>query len=116
MRLIGRILTLFLLAAAYLPAQAQQKPYTNEQLASDAVRLEAQVRKDADPRLQKPLDQMRRDTLAAAARNDTAAALRVLSQIVASDTRNAGNWLSYARTALAVPANSTSVSQLKNHP
>jgi uncharacterized protein YfaS (alpha-2-macroglobulin family) len=115
MRLIGRALTLFLLAAAYLPAQAQQKAYTNEQLASDAVRLEAQVRKDADGRLQKPVDQLRRDMLAAAARNDTPAALRALSQIVVPDTKNAGNWLSYARTALAVPANSTSVYQLKNH-
>src|SRR5947209_1893927 len=115
MRLIGRILTLFLLAAAYLPAHAQQKAYTNEQLASDAVRLEGQVRKDADARLQKPLDQMRREMLAAAARNDTQAALRMLSQIVAPDVKNAGNWLSYARTALAVPANSTSVYQLKNH-
>src|SRR5438270_11390667 len=106
MRLLGRILTLFLLPAAYLPAHAQQKAYMNEQLASDAVRLEAQVRKDADPRLQKPLDQLRRDMLAAATRNDTQAALRVLSQIVAPDAKNAASWLTYARTALAVPANS----------
>src|SRR5947209_468754 len=114
MRLIGRILTLFLLAAAYLPAHAQQKAYTNEQLASDAVRLEAQVRKDADGRPQKPVDQLRRDMLTAAARNDTQAALRVLSQTVAPDTKNAASWLSYARTALAVPANSASAYQLKN--
>src|SRR5438309_7609586 len=85
MRLIGRILTLFLLAAAYLPAHAQQKAYTNEQLASDAVRLEGQVRKDADARLQKPVDQMRREMLAAAARNAMQAALRVLSQTVAPE-------------------------------
>src|SRR5436305_11007588 len=115
MRMIGRALSLFLLLLATLtPAHAQQKAYTNEQLASDAIRLEAQVRKDADARLQKPLDQLRRDMLAAAARNDTQAALRVLSQIVAPDTKNAASWLSYARTASAVPANSASAYQLKN--
>src|SRR5947209_10509789 len=115
MHMLGRAIALFLLCAATLtPAHAQQKAYTNEQLASDAVRLEAQVRRDADTRGQKPLDQIRRDMVAAATRNDTPAALRALAQIVAPDTKNAGSWLSYARTALAVPANSASLYALKS--
>ncbi|MBV9393678.1 MAG: alpha-2-macroglobulin family protein [Methylobacteriaceae bacterium] len=115
MHMLARAISLFLLCAATLtPAHAQQKAYTNEQLASDAVRLEAQVRRDADTRARKPLDQIRRDMVAAAARNDTPAALRALAQIVAPDTKNAASWVSYARTALAVPANSASVYELKN--
>ncbi|MBV9066994.1 MAG: alpha-2-macroglobulin family protein, partial [Methylobacteriaceae bacterium] len=116
MRMIGCALSVcLLLAAALTPARAQQKAYTNEQLASDAVRLEAQVRKDADARSQKPLDQLRRDMLAAATRNDTQAVLRTLAQIVAPDTKNATSWLAYARTALAVPANLPPTYQLKNN-
>jgi uncharacterized protein YfaS (alpha-2-macroglobulin family) len=106
--------SLLSLSAGFFPAQAQQKSYTNEQLASDAARLEAQVRKDGETQPPKPLDQIRRDVLAAAVRNDTASALRVLSQIAAPDTKNAANWLAYARTALAVPPTSTSIYQLRS--
>jgi hypothetical protein len=116
MRILARVLfpLLLVLSAGSFAAYAQQKTYTNEQLASDAVRLEAQVRKDADALPQKPLDQIRRDVLAAAQRNDTNAALRALSQIAAPDTKNAANWLVYARTALAVPSNSSSTYQLRS--
>jgi uncharacterized protein YfaS (alpha-2-macroglobulin family) len=116
MRILARVLfpLLLVLFAGSFAAYAQQKTYTNEQLASDAVRLEAQVRKDADALPQKPLDQIRRDVLAAAQRNDTNAALRALSQIAAPDTKNAANWLVYARTALAVPSNSSSTYQLRS--
>ncbi|MGA8601069.1 MAG: alpha-2-macroglobulin family protein, partial [Beijerinckiaceae bacterium] len=116
MRILARVLfpLLLVLSAGSFAAYAQQKTYTNEQLASDAVRLEAQVRKDADALPQKPLDQIRRDVLAAAQRNDTDAALRALSQIAAPDTKNAANWLVYARTALAVPSNSSSTYQLRS--
>ena len=104
MRNITRVLLpLLLLVAAFAPAEAQQKTYANEQLASDAVRLEAQVRKDADGQTQKPIEQIRRDVVAAAARNDTAQAARGLSQIAASDIKNAANWLTYARTARRYP-------------
>src|SRR5947209_8240088 len=115
MRIIGRVvLPLLLWLGGFAPAHAQQKAYTNEQLASDAVRLEAQVRKDAAVQSPRPLDQIRREVLAAAARNDTNAALRALAQVAAPDTKNAANWLNYARTALAVPQTSSLIYQLRN--
>src|SRR5579884_3134308 len=117
MHMIVRVLLSFILlaAGALVPAHAQQKSYVNEQLASDAVRLEAQVRKDADGQPQKPLDQIRRDVVAAAQRNDTAAALRALAQIAAPDTKTAANWLAYARSALAAPSTSASTYQLRSN-
>jgi uncharacterized protein YfaS (alpha-2-macroglobulin family) len=114
MRNIARLLLPLCLLLAAAPAAAQQKTYTNEQLASDAVRLEAQVRKDAEGQAQKSVEQIRRDVLAAAVRNDTAQASRALSQLVGTDTKNAANWLTYARTALAISERSNSVYQLRN--
>jgi uncharacterized protein YfaS (alpha-2-macroglobulin family) len=114
MRMIGRVLLPVFLFVASVAAAHAQKTYTNDELASEAVRLEAQVRKDAEAQPQKPLDQLRRDTLAAAARNDVAAALRALSQIAAPDTKSAANWLAYARTAMAVPQTSTSIYRFRS--
>ncbi|WP_036261946.1 alpha-2-macroglobulin family protein [Methylocapsa aurea] len=82
------------------PAQAQ-KSFVDEALASDAIRIEAQVAKDAGALAQRPLAQLRKDAQQAIGRGDLQAALASLAAIVAQNPNDPGAWLAYSRATLA---------------
>jgi hypothetical protein len=83
-------------------AQAQ-KSFVDETLASEGVRLEAQIKADAARSgAARPAIQARRDAEAALARNDLRAALTLAQAAIAADPADGQNWLVYARAAGAV--------------
>jgi uncharacterized protein YfaS (alpha-2-macroglobulin family) len=83
------------------PAGAAEKSFQRDDLADGAIRLEAQIRKDAG-QVGKPADQLRRDAEAALARNDSRTALTVLGQLVTVAPDVASNWLRLSRAILQV--------------
>ncbi len=85
------------LAVACFSAAAANKPFTNDDLTSSAVELEAQIKSDAGTAT-KPVDQLKRDADAAFAKNDFRTGMAVLDQIVAAAPNDAGTWLRLAHT------------------
>jgi hypothetical protein len=82
------------------PALAQ-KSFVDEDLASDAIRLEAQVGKDAGALAQRPPGQLRKDAQQAIARGEYNAALAQLAALLAQEPNDAGAWLAYSRAVVA---------------
>ena len=80
---------------------AADKAYQRDDLADGAIRLEAQIRKDAGE-VAKPAAALRREADAAFARNDQRAGLQLLTQLVAIAPAEASNWLRLARTILQI--------------
>jgi alpha-2-macroglobulin len=78
-------------------AAAANKPFTNDDLATSAVQLEAQIKSDAGTST-KPVDQLKRDADAAFAKNDFRTGMTVLDQIVAAAPNDAATWLRLAHT------------------
>ncbi|HUC51039.1 MAG TPA: alpha-2-macroglobulin [Xanthobacteraceae bacterium] len=78
-------------------ATAADKPFTNDDLATSAVQLEAQIKSDAGTPA-KPVDQLKRDADAAFAKNDFRTGMTVLDQIVAAAPNDAATWLRLAHT------------------
>jgi uncharacterized protein YfaS (alpha-2-macroglobulin family) len=119
MRTLSRGLALLLvsfgLMAAAAPLQAQTgggtpaKSFVRDDLASDAVRLEEQFRKETPAVLaSRPAAQSRSEGLAAANRGDHKRALQLIAAAIVADSKDAASWLAFSRTALAAnPANST---------
>jgi uncharacterized protein YfaS (alpha-2-macroglobulin family) len=85
------------LAVACLTATAANKPFTNDDLATSAVELEAQIRSDAGTPA-KTVDQLMHDADAAFAKNDFRTGMTVLDQIVAAAPNDAATWLRLAHT------------------
>lgn len=79
-----------------------QKAITRDDLASDGVRLEAQLKVEAGDAASRPAATSLRDGDAAVARGDRRAALGLYGAAIAADPREAVGWLRYARDAAAL--------------
>jgi alpha-2-macroglobulin len=74
------------------------KSYANSDLASDAIRLEAQVKKDGAALADQPAEQLRKDAQTALGSGDGDTALKSLAGLLAANPSDAAAWLSYSRT------------------
>ncbi|MFO1149629.1 MAG: alpha-2-macroglobulin [Alsobacter sp.] len=84
------------------PALAQTKAFVRDDLASDGVRLEEQLRKEgAAGAANRQAAQLRKDGEGLIGR-DPRRALALLTASLAADAKPGGTWLSWARAALAV--------------
>lgn len=79
-----------------------QKAFTNDDLASDAIRLEDQVKKDAGALSAKTPDQLRKDMQAAVARKDWMAASKIYAAILAPNIKDGQAWLTYSHALLGM--------------
>src|SRR5258706_9712071 len=86
-----------LLAAFSFPAFSADKSFQRDDLADSAVRLEAQIKKDAGA-VVKPAATLRREVDAAFQKNDLRGGMQLLGQIVATAPNDASSWLQLART------------------
>jgi hypothetical protein len=77
------------------------KSYANPDLASDAIRLEAQVKKDGTALAEKPAAQLRKEAQAALAADDAQRALKSLAGLLAANPGDAAAWLAYSRAMIA---------------
>ncbi|MDR3467036.1 MAG: alpha-2-macroglobulin [Xanthobacteraceae bacterium] len=82
-------------------ALAADKSFRRDDLGDAAIRLEAQMKKDAGP-VAKPLATLKSDADAAFRRNDTRSGLQTLGQIAAIAPDDASNWLRIARAIFQV--------------
>jgi alpha-2-macroglobulin len=89
------------LAFGLVSAQAADKAFKRDDLADSAIRLEAQMKKDAGP-VAKTVVTLKTDADAALKRYDFRTALLSLSQIAAVAPEDAGNWLRIARAVSQV--------------
>jgi uncharacterized protein YfaS (alpha-2-macroglobulin family) len=90
------------LSLAWSGATAAERRYENPDLASDAVRLEAQVGKIATGFSGQTAAQLKGAVQAALARKDTAAALAVLAAQAGKAPKDPAAWLAYSRGALTL--------------
>ena len=100
MRQIISLLAILALSFFAYPAVAQ-KSFANEDLASDAVRLEEQVKKDGAAFSGRPLDQLRKAAQTAIAQGNADYALQVLSSLIALNPKDPAQWNAYARMKMA---------------
>ncbi len=82
-------------------AARADKSYTNPDLASDAIRLVAQVKKDGAALAQTPAAQLRKDAQTALDNSDGQAALKSLAGLLAANPDDAAAWLSYSRAMVS---------------
>jgi len=82
-------------------AAAADKPFTRDDLADAAIRLEARIKEDAG-NAGKPAAALKRDADAAFQRNDPRAGMQALGQIAALAPGDTANWLRLARTILQI--------------
>jgi len=101
------LLFMSLLVAAAHPAFAQkaadavaQKVYVDEDLASNAIRLEAQVKKDGAALAGRPIDQLRKEAQALVVARDPTGVMRVYSAILLTDLKSPQLWLAYSRALM----------------
>ena len=103
--MIRHLARVTLAAAALLLSGAvgfAQKTYVQESLASDAIRLEAQIKTQAGtPAPGRSAQQYRRDA-DAALRADPRRALAYLTAAIALEPANGSHWLAFARAARAI--------------
>ncbi len=85
--------------------QQAQKTFVNDELASDAIRLEERLRKEAAalPGSRSAADYLR-DAAQFLQRNNARGALRPLAGAVAASPRDPMTWLAYSRAAYAAAA------------
>jgi len=81
-------------------AARADRTYTNPDLASDAIRLEAQVKKDGMALAKKPTAQLRKEAQEALAADDAQAALKSLAGLLAANPGDAAAWLAYSRAMI----------------
>ena len=87
------------------PGHAAEKAFQRPDLAEAAIKLEAEIKRDAGP-VAKPVAQLRRETDAAFQRNDVRGGLVLLGQLVTAAPAEGANWLRLARAVLQLrPAN-----------
>jgi alpha-2-macroglobulin len=95
------------LALGLVTAQAADKAFRRDDLADSAIKLEAQIKREAGP-VAKTGATLKTDANAAFKRNDFPAGLQILGQIAAATPDDSGNWLRMARTMFQIrPANSS---------
>jgi len=85
-----------LLALVVISAPAADKPFHRDDLADAAIRLEAQIKKDAGT-VAKPAAALRREADVALAKGDNRSAVDLLQQAVATGPQDAATWLKLAR-------------------
>ena len=103
-------LTAALIAAVSVlatPTFAADKPFHRDDLADSAVRLEAQIKKDAGT-VAKPVATLRREVDVAFQKSDTRTGMVLLGQIVATAPDDATSWLRLARAIRQIWAPSES--------
>ena len=88
-----------LLAFAVSVAGAADKPFQRSDLADSAVKLEAQIKLDAAG-AGRPVPSLRREAETAFQKNDPAAGLQILGQLVVAAPNESANWLWLARSVL----------------
>jgi uncharacterized protein YfaS (alpha-2-macroglobulin family) len=94
--LIAALVTAASIALSSIPASAAGKAFDRPGLDQSAIRLEAEIKKDAgNPG--KPLAQLRRDADAAFQKNDVRGGMVLLGQIIAQAPDESATWLRLAR-------------------
>ena len=90
----GLMAALLALFSVILPAfaLAADKPFHRDDLADSAIRLEAQIKKDAGT-VVKPAATLRREVDTAFQRGDYRLSLTLLGQVVATTPDDAASWL-----------------------
>ncbi|EJW09983.1 Alpha-2-macroglobulin [Rhodovulum sp. PH10] len=92
-------------ATAFIaPVGAAEKAFQRDDLADAAIRLEAQLRRDAGPAGKATPETLRRDAARALSRNDAKTALQALAKLVAVTPDAADGWLRYSRAILDTTA------------
>jgi uncharacterized protein YfaS (alpha-2-macroglobulin family) len=94
-------LALFSATAIFSNAAFAQKSFVNEDLASEAIRLEDQIKKDAAPFAGRTPDQLRKDGQTALARKDIKGAAKVFAALLAPSLKDSQAWLAYSRALIA---------------
>lgn len=95
------------LALGLNSALAADKAFKRDDLADSAIKLEAEIKKEAGP-VAKTTATLKTDADAAFRRNDFRNGLDLLGKIAATTPEDSGNWLRLARTIFQIrPANST---------
>src|SRR5262245_44272537 len=95
------------LALGLNSAFAANKAVKRDELADSAIKLEAEIKKEAGP-VAKTTATLKTDAGAAFRRNDFRNGLDLLGKIAATAPEDSGNWLRLARTIFQIrPANST---------
>jgi uncharacterized protein YfaS (alpha-2-macroglobulin family) len=95
------------LAFGLVSAEAADKAFKRDDLADQAVKLEAQIKSEAGP-VAKSGAALRSDADAAFRRNDFRTGLQILGQIAATSPEDGANWLKLAHTIFQIrPANPT---------
>ncbi|WP_315832619.1 alpha-2-macroglobulin [Bradyrhizobium prioriisuperbiae] len=89
------------LAFGLVSAHAADKAFKRDDLGDSAIRLEAQLKKDAGP-IAKTTATLKTDADAALRRNDARTGLQTLGQIAVVAPEDVGNWLRIARTIFLV--------------
>ncbi len=95
------------LALGLSSALAADKSFKRDDLADSAIKLEAEIKKEAGP-VAKTTATLKTDADAAFRRNDFRNGLDLLGKIAATAPEDSGNWLRLARTIFQIrPVNST---------
>ncbi|TKW71924.1 MAG: hypothetical protein DI543_27610, partial [Bradyrhizobium icense] len=96
-----------MLALGLNSAFAADKSFKRDDLADSAIKLEAEIKKEAGP-IAKTTATLKTDADAAFKRNDFRTGLDLLGKIAVSAPEDSGNWLRLARTIFQIrPVNST---------
>ncbi len=96
-----------MLALGLNSALAADKTFKRDDLADSAIKLEAEIKKEAGP-VAKTTATLKTDADAAFRRNDFRSGLDLLGKIAATTPEDSGNWLKLARTIFQIRAvNST---------
>ena len=94
------------LALGLVSAEAADKAFKRDDLADQAIKLEAQIKSEAGP-VAKSSATLRTDADAAFKRNDFRSGLQILGQIAATSPEDAVNWLKLARTIFQIKPSNT---------
>lgn len=101
------------LAFGLVSAHAADKAFRRDELVDSAIKLEAQIKKEAGP-IAKSAATLRTDADAAFKRSDFRAGLQTLGQIVAIAPDDSANWLRLAKTIFQIrPATSSETTFLR---
>src|SRR5262245_31609212 len=96
-----------MLALGLNSALAADKTFKRDDLADSAIKLEAEIKKEAGP-IAKPTATLKTDAEAAFRRSDFRSGLDLLGKIAVTAPDDSGNWLRIARTIFQIrPASST---------
>src|SRR5882724_3208832 len=96
-----------MLALGLSSALAADKSFKRDDLADAAIKLEAQIKKEAGAVSKSPAT-LRNDADAAFRRNDFRVGMQIIGQIAATTPEDSGNWLRLARTIFQIRPQTTS--------